>query len=71
MPSERKPKEKRDILTVLKESKVAMRPDDLFRIAGYRPEEVEVFYADLKIVDQKKAISQTKKKNGEVYLRAV
>ena len=64
-------KGKRDILAILRESTAPMRPEDLFRMAGYKPEQVEEFYDDLKMVDQKKAVIQEKKKNGEVYLRAV
>jgi type I restriction enzyme S subunit len=71
MTTKEKPKKKRDILAVLKGSEVPMRPEDLFRIAGYEPVEVDDFYADLKIADQQETISQTKKKNGEVFLRAV
>jgi type I restriction enzyme S subunit len=71
MTSKGKPIEKRDILAVLKGAEAPMHPEDLFRTAGYKPEEVEEFYADLKVADQKKDISQVKKKNGEVFLRAV
>jgi type I restriction enzyme S subunit len=71
MKAKGKLKEKRDILAVLKESEGPMRPEDLFRMAGYRPEEVEDFYADLKMADQQKTVFQVKKKNGEVFLRAV
>ena len=70
MISKERSREKRDILVVLNESKFPIRPEDLFRMAGYNPEEVEDFYAALKIADQQKAISQEKKKNGEVFLRA-
>ena len=71
MTSKEEPKEKREILAVLKESEGPMRPEDLFRTAGYNPEEVDEFYADLKMADQQKAIFHVKKKNGEVFLRAV
>ena len=71
MESKKKLKEKRDLVGILKEAKESVKPEALFRLAGYKPEEVEDFYADLKIADQQKTVSQVKKKNGEIFLRAV
>jgi type I restriction enzyme, S subunit len=61
---------KRDLIEVLKEANRSLRPEELFRLAGYKAEEVEEFYADLKKADDGSRISQIKKKNGEVYLKA-
>ena len=69
MKSKGIPKTKRDVILVLKEAKRPMRPEELFQIAGYKPEEVDQFYADLKTVDQKNAISQEKMECGDVYLK--
>ena len=61
---------KRDLIEVLKEANRSLKPEELFRLAGYKAEEVEEFYADLKKADDGSHISQVKMKNGEVYLKA-
>jgi len=61
---------KRDLIEVLKEANRPLKPEELFSLAGYKAEEVEEFYSDLKMADKGTLISQVKKKNGEVYLKA-
>lgn len=62
---------KRSVIEVLREVNRPIKPEELFQMAGYNSEEVEDFYQDLKIADHSNAISQKKRKNGDVFLRAV
>lgn len=62
--------ERRKLTEVLKEVNQPMRPEELFREAGFKPEEVEEFYAELKAADAIKAFDEEKQENGDVYLKA-
>ena len=61
---------RRDIVEVLREASSALTPSQLFREAGYTPDEVEDFYAALKQADKNEALSQQILDNGDVYLTA-
>ena len=61
---------RRDIIEVLKESKTEITPEQLFNAAGFNPDEVEEFYAELKKADNARTIEQKREKDGDVYLTA-
>lgn len=55
-PIRKRPKmsdEKRKLLDVIGESKEGITPDDLFRQAGYEPNEIDSFYIDLREIRRK------------------
>lgn len=62
--------ERRKLVEVLREAERPLAPEVLFREAGFKPEEVEVFYDELKQADQDELIIEDKRPNGDVYLSA-
>ncbi|MGI2104205.1 restriction endonuclease subunit S [Shewanella frigidimarina] len=69
--------QKRPIIDVLKESKKALKVDELFELAGFQndvsPEGIEAFYQQLKIVAETKGVEVTPiflntKKQGDKFL---
>lgn len=62
--------ERRKLVEVLREAERPLAPDALFREAGFKPEEVEAFYDELKQADKDDLITEDKRQNGEVYLSA-
>lgn len=61
---------RRDLVEVLREAAAGITPERLFKTAGYKPDEVEDFYADLKRADHVGAFAQQVLDNGDVYLTA-
>ncbi len=61
---------RRDLVEVLKEANGSVKPEELFSGAGYKPDEIEQFYADLKIADIAGALDEQKQPSGSVYLKA-
>jgi type I restriction enzyme, S subunit len=61
---------RRELTDVLKEVNDWMKPEELFSGAGYKPEEIEEFYADLKLADIAGAVDENKQPNGSVHLKA-
>lgn len=64
------PTVRRDLIEVLREAQEAITPEQLFKSAGYRADEVEEFYAELKKADRAQAFTQKVLDNGDVYLTA-
>jgi hypothetical protein len=64
------PDSRRDLVEVLREAQEPLSPAQLFKSAGYRPDEVEDFYSELKKADQAHAFTQEILDNGDVYLTA-
>ncbi len=62
--------EHRKLVEVLREAERPLTPEVLFREAGFKPEEVEAFYEELKHADKAELIAEDKRPNGEVYLSA-
>ncbi|HEX7331390.1 MAG TPA: restriction endonuclease subunit S [Pyrinomonadaceae bacterium] len=62
--------ERRNLVEFLKELPGRIKPEELFTRSGYKPDEVEEFYADLKIAELAGAFSEEKQDDGSVYLRA-
>jgi type I restriction enzyme, S subunit len=62
--------ERRKLVEVLRESEHPLTPEALFRDAGFKAEEVEAFYEELKQADKDRLIDEEKRQNGEVYLSA-
>jgi type I restriction enzyme S subunit len=61
---------RRDIVDVLKEANRWVKPEEVFSEAGYKPEDIEEFYADLKLADMADAFDEKKQRNGNVLLKA-
>jgi type I restriction enzyme, S subunit len=62
--------ERRKLVEVLREAERPLAPEVLFREAGFKAEEVEAFYDELKQADKDDLITENKHPNGDVYLSA-
>lgn len=62
--------ERRKLVEVLREAERPLAPEVLFREAGFKPEDVEAFYEELKQADKDELITEDKRSNGDVYLSA-
>ncbi len=63
------PRERRPLIEVIRNAQQALRPEELFREAGFQPDEVEAFYAELKEADRTQAFVQVIYNNGDVFLK--
>jgi len=63
-------KDRRRIVDVLAEAKSKLRPEQLFHLSGFKPDNVEEFYAELKDAYNLSKVTQEKLDDGTVYLTA-
>jgi len=63
------PKAKQKLSDVLKNTKKPISPEELFQESGYDPEDVDKFYADLKMVDEKIGIIEHRLDDGIIKMQ--
>lgn len=63
--------EPRTLLDILKKSKKAMSPEDLFRASGYTQDTVDQFFAELRLLTDQPAQVVQENKNGKTLLKAI